>query len=150
MIKEQKVGVLAIVERNGKFLFVKRNSKNRFAPGKWGFIGEAVEYSEGLKEALRRGLKEEVNLELMNAKLMNAYSFVFASQYNDKERHAIVLAYFCKAKGRVKMNHELEDYVWLSLKEGKKLDLINTNKIIIKDLEKWLRCQKRQGRSSRT
>ena len=150
MIKEQKVGVLAIVERNGKFLFVKRNSKSRFAPGKWGFIGEAVEYSEGLEEALRRGLKEEVNLELMNEKLMNAYSFVFASQYNDKERHAIVLAYFCKAKGRVKMNHELEDYAWLSLKEGKKLDLINTNRIIIKDLEKWLRCQKRQGRSSRT
>jgi len=150
MIKEQKIGVLAIVERNGKFLFVKRNSKNRFAPGKWGFVGESVEYSESLEGALKRGMKEEVNLDLLKAKLMNAYSFLFTSQYKDKERHAIVLAYFCKAKGRVKTNHELEDYAWLSLKEGKRLDLINTNRIIIKDLEKWLRCQKRQGRSSRT
>lgn len=142
MIKEQKVGVLAIVERNGKFLFVKRSSKNRFEPGKWGFVGEAVEYSESLIDALRRGLKEEVNLELLKAKLFNAYSFVFVSQYNDKERHAIVLAYLCKAKGKVKINQELEDYAWLSLKEAKNLNLINSNKIIIKDLEKWLACQK--------
>jgi ADP-ribose pyrophosphatase YjhB (NUDIX family) len=148
MIKEQKVGVLAIVERNGKFLFVKRNSKNRFAPEKWGFVGEAVEYSEGLEEALKRGLKEEVNLDLVKAKLMNAYSFVFTSQYKDKERHAIVIAYLCKAKGSIKINHELEDYAWLPLKEGKKLDLINTNRIIIKDLEKWLLCQRKQDQKS--
>jgi ADP-ribose pyrophosphatase YjhB (NUDIX family) len=143
MIKEQKVGVLAIVEKNGRFLFVKRSSKNRFEPGKWGFVGEAVEYSEGLIDALRRGLKEEVNLDLLKAKLVNAYSFIFTSQYNDKERHAIALAYLCKAKGRVKINDELEDYAWLTLKEAKGLDLISTNRIIIKDLEKWLSCRRR-------
>jgi ADP-ribose pyrophosphatase YjhB (NUDIX family) len=143
MIKEQKVGVLAIVERNGKFLFVKRSGKNRFEPGKWGFVGEAVEYSEGLIDALRRGLKEEVNLDLLKAKLVNAYSFIFTSQYNDKERHAIALAYLCKAKGIVKINDELEDYAWLTLKEAKRLDLISTNRIIIRDLEKWLSCRRR-------
>jgi len=143
MIKEQKVGVLAIVERNGKFLFVKRGSKNRFEPGKWGFVGEAVEYSESLMDALKRGLKEEVNLALMKAELINAYSFVFISQYKDKERHAIVLAYLCKVKGKVRINQELEDYAWSDLKEAKKLDLISSNRIIIRDLEKWLSCRRR-------
>ncbi len=145
MIKEQKVGVLAIVERKGKFLFVKRSSKIRFEPSKWGFVGEAVEYAESLKDALKRGLKEEVSLKLQKSELINAYSFVFSSQYNDKERHAIVLAYLCKAKGNIKLNHELEEYKWISLKDAKKLDLINTNKLIIKDLEKWLKCRKKQS-----
>jgi len=145
MMQEQKVGVLAIIESKGKFLFVKRNSKNRFEPGKWGFVGEAVEYKEGLIDALKRGLKEETGMELLSAKLVNAYSFHFISQYGDKERHAIVLAYYCKAKGRVRLNNELEDFAWLKLKDAKKIDLINTNKIIIKDLEKWLKWQKRKG-----
>ncbi|MEM5777003.1 MAG: NUDIX hydrolase [Candidatus Aenigmatarchaeota archaeon] len=144
MLKEQKIGVLAIVNRGKKFLFVKRSYKNRFEPSKWGFVGEAVEYKEDLIDALKRGLKEEVNLNLTSAKLINAYSFHFISQYNDKERHAIVLAYFCKAKGEIKLNRELEDFVWLELKDAKKIDLINTNRIIIKDLEKWLKCQKKQ------
>ncbi|MBU5688045.1 MAG: NUDIX hydrolase [Candidatus Woesearchaeota archaeon] len=145
MQKEQKIGVLAIVNRGKKFLFVKRNSKNRFEPSKWGFVGEAVEYKEDLIYALKRGLKEEVNLNLTSAKLINAYSFYFVSQYNDKERHAIVLAYFCKAKGKIRLNQELEDYAWLELKDAKKIDLINTNRIIIKDLEKWLKWQKKQN-----
>ncbi|MFH8080844.1 MAG: NUDIX domain-containing protein [Candidatus Aenigmatarchaeota archaeon] len=143
MMKEQKVGVLAIVKRGDKFLFVKRNRKSRFEPGKWGFVGEAVEYKEDLIEALKRGLKEEVSLELKTAKLVNAYSFYFTSQYNDKERHVIVLAYICTACGKVTINEELEDFGWYTLSEAKKLDLITTNRKIIKDLEKWLRCQEK-------
>ncbi|MCS7135113.1 MAG: DUF4916 domain-containing protein [Candidatus Aenigmarchaeota archaeon] len=146
MIKEQKVGVLAIVKKGNKFLLVKRSCKNRFEPSKWGFVGEAVEYKEDLLEALKRGLKEEVNLELVKAKLFNAYSFYFTSQYNDKERHAIVLAYICTTKGQIKLNHELEDFVWVELNKAKKLDLISTNRVIIKDLNKWLKWRKRKAK----
>lgn len=137
MIKEQKVGVLAIIKDDDRFLLVKRNSKNRFEPGKWGFVGEAVEYGEDLVDALRRGIKEEVGLELKSQKLLNVHSFIFNSQYNDKERHAIVIAFLCETKNnKVKINNESEDFGWFKLDEIKKLNLVANNEIIIDELSK--------------
>ncbi|MEM0473445.1 MAG: NUDIX hydrolase [Candidatus Aenigmatarchaeota archaeon] len=137
MIKEQVVGVLAIVKKGRKFLFVKRSGKLRFEPSKWGFIGETVKYGEDIKKTITRGLKEEVGMKLINYALINVYSFEFKSQYRDKHRHAIVIACICSAKGRIKLNNELEDYKWLEIDKANQLDLINTNKQIIKDVKKW-------------
>ncbi|MBU5690121.1 MAG: NUDIX domain-containing protein [Candidatus Aenigmatarchaeota archaeon] len=137
MIKEQVVGVLAVIKKGKKFLFVKRSNKLRFEPSKWGFIGETMKYEESFEDTLKRGLKEEVRMKLTSFNLMNVYSFNFKSQYNDKHRHAIVIAFLCSAKGKIKLNNELEDYIWLEIDEAKKLDLINSNKQIIKDIKKW-------------
>ncbi|MEM5878342.1 MAG: NUDIX hydrolase [Candidatus Aenigmatarchaeota archaeon] len=137
MIKEQIVGVLAIVKNGKKFLFVKRNSKLRFEPSKWGFVGETMKFGESVKQTISRGLKEEVGMKLTNYKLINVYSFKFKSQYKDKHRHAIIIACLCSAKGKINLNNELEDYKWLEIDKADQLDLINTNKQIIKDVKKW-------------
>jgi len=135
MIVEQTPAVLAIIQDKKKFLFVKRNSKNRFEPAKWGFIGEAIKFKEDIIDALKRGIKEETNLTLKEWKLFNAYSFYFESQ--DKVRHAVVIAYICRCSGKVKLNFESEDYGWFSLEESEKLDLIEGNRIILSDLKKF-------------
>jgi len=130
------LAVLAIIRREGKFLFTKRNGKNRFEPGKWGFIGEAIDFGEDLAHALKRGIKEETNLDLKSWNLFNVYSFQFNSP--DKLRHAIIIAYICECDGTVKINHESEDYGWYNIDESKKLDLIRGNEKIINDLEKFV------------
>ena len=63
-IKEQTPAVLGIIKMDEKFLFVKRNRKNRFEPGKWGFIGEAIKFGEDVVDTLKRGIKEETNLDV--------------------------------------------------------------------------------------
>lgn len=137
MIKEQKVGVLAIIKDGDRFLLVKRNSKNRFEPGKWGFVGEAVEYGEDIIDALKRGIREEVGLELKSQKLLSVHSFIFQSQYNDKERHAIVIVFLCEVENnKVKINNEAEEFGWFKLDEIKKLNLVKNNEIIIDELNK--------------
>ena len=135
-IREQTSAVLAVIRKSNEFLFTKRNMKNRFEPGKWGFIGEAIDFGEDVIHGLKRGIKEETNLDLKSCNLFNVYSFQFDSP--DKLRHAIIIAYICECDGTVEINHESEDYDWYSIDECKKLDLIKGNEKIIDDLEKFL------------
>jgi len=114
----------------------ERNRKNRFEPGKWGFVGEAIHFGENLVDGLKRGIKEETNLDLKSHDLLNAYSYQFDSP--DKLRHTVIIAYMCRCDGSVKLNHESEDYAWYTIDECKKLDLIKGNEKIIDDLEKFL------------
>ena len=136
-IREQTPSVLAIIRKDNKFLFTKRNSKNRFEPGKWGFIGEAIDFGEDVIHGLKRGIKEETNLDLKSWNLFNVYSFQFNSF--DKLRHAVIIAYICECDGVVEINHESEDYGWYDIDEGKKLDLIKGNEKIIDDLNKFFK-----------
>lgn len=145
MLKEQVVGILAIIKKGNKFLFVKRSDKLRFEPSKWGFVGETIKYGESVEDAIKRGLKEELGgIKLKKYKIFNVYSVKFKSQYKDKHRHAILIAFLCSVKGKIKINKELKDYKWLEINKANKLDLINTNKQIIKDIKKWFKCQKNQ------
>jgi ADP-ribose pyrophosphatase YjhB (NUDIX family) len=133
--KEQTPAILALIKKGDKFLFTKRSSKCRFEPGKWGFVGEAILFGESLIYALKRGIKEEVDLDLKSWELFKVYSYVFDS--DDKLRHTLLVAYICKCEGEVELNRESEDYGWFTIKEGKKLDLIKGNEEVVKDLEKF-------------
>lgn len=134
--KEQIPGILAIIKKDNKFLFTKRSSKSRFEPGKWGFVGEALLFGESIIDGLKRGIKEEVNLDLKSWEFFNVYSYIFDS--DDKIRHAVLIAYICKCEGEVKLNLESEDYGWFIIEEGKELDLIKGNDDVVRDLEEFL------------
>ncbi|MBD3156109.1 MAG: NUDIX domain-containing protein [Candidatus Aenigmarchaeota archaeon] len=133
--KEQTPGILAIIKRDNKFLFTKRSSKSRFEPGKWGFVGEALLFGEDIIDGLKRGIKEEVNLDLKSWDFFNVYSYVFDS--DDKTRHTVLIAYICECEGEVRLNRESEDYKWFTVEEGKGLNLIKGNDDVVKDLEKF-------------
>jgi 8-oxo-dGTP diphosphatase len=135
-IKEQTPAVLAIIRADNKFLLTKRHRKSRFEPGKWGFVGEAINFGEEIIDALKRGIKEETNLDLKSCELFNIYSFVFDSP--DKTRHAFIIAYICECEGEVELNQESEDYGWYDFTQIKESDLIKGNEIIVNDLEKFL------------
>ena len=134
-IKEQIPAVLGIILKENKFLLTKRSLKNRFEPGKWGFIGEAINFGEDIIDALKRGIKEETNLDLKSWKLFNVYSFQFDSL--DKLRHVVIVAYICDCVGDVKINYESEDYGWFNFDEIRRLDLIKGNEKIVNDLESF-------------
>jgi 8-oxo-dGTP diphosphatase len=49
----------AIVERDGKFLLLKRSEAEDVRKGEWDIPGGAIEFGEDPIEALRREVKEE-------------------------------------------------------------------------------------------
>ncbi len=131
--KKTVVGVLAIVKNDNKFLLTKRHSKKRFEGGKWGFVGETVKFNEDPIGCLRRGLKEEVNLELESWQLFNIYSILF--EIPNFKKHVILITYICGTKNNnVRINDEAEDFGWFELKEMEKLEMIKGNEKIVKDL----------------
>lgn len=100
-IKELKCSVIALVERDGKFLAVSRKDN----PNDFGFPGGKVEFAESLESAVVRELKEETGLECRAwADLKYAYSGIWPI----KNPKYICYAFWCN----------VEDYETSSEEEG--------------------------------
>jgi len=68
-----------IIVRN-KQVFISKRSSEQHQGDKWEFPGGKVESGESVLEALTRELKEEVNLEVLNAQVFHQLEF----DYGDK------------------------------------------------------------------
>ena len=134
-MQEQKpiVAILAMIKRDDKFLVVKRNLKAKYQGGKWGFIGEGIQFKEDPITCLKRGVKEETNLDVTSWKFFNIYS-VYLEEPAPK--HVILIAYICKTKNAdVEINDEAEDFAWLKLDEVEELTMTIGNGQIVRDLK---------------
>ncbi|MDD5043645.1 MAG: class I tRNA ligase family protein [Patescibacteria group bacterium] len=84
--KDNIVGVGAMIEiRGGKFLFQRRDKNTDRNPGMLAFFGGGIENNEDTEEALKREIKEELNLEVKdNFVLLNKLeSHNFPGKYLD-------------------------------------------------------------------
>ena len=66
----RRVGVTAIIERDGKFLVERRVDD----PHEWAFVGGTVEEDEPVLDALRREVREETGFEIERATLLGIFS----------------------------------------------------------------------------
>jgi 8-oxo-dGTP diphosphatase len=133
--KRQQIGALVILKNKDKYLFVRRGSKLKYEAGKWGFVGEKIEFGETPEEAAKRGVKEELNLDVDNFKLLGTLSDVWERE--DEIKHVILIV-FVSEVGNVTptVTGELDDFKWLTVKEAKKLDMIKNSDKIMAKLEK--------------
>jgi 8-oxo-dGTP pyrophosphatase MutT (NUDIX family) len=68
-----------LVHEDGRYLMQLRDAKEGiFFPGHWGCFGGAVEPGEGTVQAMRRELKEELELEPASLKRFTQFDFDFA------------------------------------------------------------------------
>ena len=65
---------LLLLCKNKKFLMVKRSPSEHNYSGYWGLPGGGVDENETPTDALIRELKEELNIELPNFRLLNRYN----------------------------------------------------------------------------
>lgn len=85
-----RVGVLAVVRRDGRLLLVKR--RNPPDAGKWGFPGGAQELGETVAEAARRELAEETGVEAVPLGILDVIDAVTRDEAGRVRFHFTLIA----------------------------------------------------------
>jgi len=123
----------ALILNKGKILLVKR----RFMPsaGKWSIPGGLIEVGESLVEALKREVKEELNLEIKSYKFLDIVENIIKDKEGKIEYHFIIFNFLVEVEGEVKLNYENSEYLWVNLEEVKNLDVTNTVKKLLEKFQ---------------
>ena len=116
--------VSAIIKKNNYYLIVKRN-RNKHLGLKWEFPGGKVEKNETFEDALRREIKEELDIKI------NIIEKFSEEKYKDAKIDVLLHYYFCTLKsGEIKLN-EHEDLAWIKKESFNKYEFAEGDKNIV-------------------
>ena len=111
---ELQVGVKALIEESGKYLFLRRSQAFQAGPQKWDIPGGRIVPEESLADALAREVREETGLQLQQVGRLLAAQDIFVA---DADVHVVRLTYRGVAEGEVVISSEHDDYRWMTLEE---------------------------------
>lgn len=120
----------ATIFDNKKRLLVVRDANHRHIKGRWVLPGGHIDDELDPILALRREIKEETNLRMKKAE-----TFAVAIKHYPTG-HRFVVYYKVHATGKIKLDHENDAYMWITLKDMKKMKFRDSDerKLIIKVL----------------
>lgn len=131
-----RIAITAIIyNAEGKFLITKRAPHKKVHPNRWTVPGGGLHVNDYINEpqthgnagwygivekTLRREILEEVGIEIENPKYLLDLTFIRPDKIP-----VLVLSYFAKyVEGEVKLDEDSVEYMWVSVKEAEKYDLI--------------------------
>jgi 8-oxo-dGTP pyrophosphatase MutT (NUDIX family) len=131
-----RISITAIIYNDeGKYLVTRRSLQKKAFPGKWTVPGGGLEVDDymnskpnkdgqwynAVSNALRREVKEEVNLETENPEYLLDIAFIRPDGIP-----VVILSYFAKYKsGDVALDKDSIAYKWVTLEEAKSIDFID-------------------------
>ena len=105
MIKNLKFLQKALIEKEGKILFIKRSEHDEDSPGKWDIPGGNVDEDEDVNEAILREISEETNL------LVNSIRPLCLTSFNNWGYYVIAAIYTATYSGNeVVLSEEHQDF----------------------------------------
>ena len=113
----------ALIEKNGKYLVLKRSKNNLTNVGKWQFPEGKVKFGENVLKALKREVEEETNLVVVDAKLFGIHSCILKEGYGVFRMYRSIFR--CKVLGKLKLSEDHDEYAWVSKKNSEKLNFIS-------------------------
>ena len=122
--------VCAVIERNGRFLCMKRTrSRYSYISERWEFPGGKVKRGECDHDALLREIREEMQWDIyIGCKIAE-----FDYEYPDFTTHLVAFLCRCDDKDDFKLLDHL-DYQWLSRDELDQLEWTAADRELLKDL----------------
>jgi 8-oxo-dGTP diphosphatase len=125
-------GVPAIIKNSkGEILLGKRNKMMIFYPNMWGLPGGLIEFGETIEQAVKRELKEELDIKAKIIKYvkpqMQMPSKECPIQYLDTPVYCKIIS------GTPKPKDETSEVRWFSPKELKSMKLAYSHKQILKN-----------------
>jgi len=129
------VAITGIIEKDGKYLILKRSEREKAYPGFWTVPGgKLVRYEyenlaltentdawyDIVSRTLEKEIMEEAGLEIEDIKYLTDLVFVRPDNIP-----ALVLSYYCRHKaGEVKLGKDMVDFAWITPDDGKNYQII--------------------------
>ncbi|MBP9718875.1 MAG: NUDIX domain-containing protein [Candidatus Levybacteria bacterium] len=130
------VGVgAAIFNKEGKLFITLRGEKAQNERGKWEIPGGGVEFGETFEDAIKREIKEELDIDIEVIELLGVCSHIIP----DEKQHWVAPTYICKIKKgspKIMEPHKCADIGWFTIKEAEKLNLSLITKYDIGQIKK--------------
>jgi ADP-ribose pyrophosphatase YjhB (NUDIX family) len=114
-LKKPMIVVSAFIEKDKKYLLVNCAKFND-----WRVPGGRIEPQEKAEDALKREIKEELNVEIDNIKFLGYGQDFREVKKDDSFLSRIVLYFKCKTNNEIKPDrNEIIQFEWLSIDEIK-------------------------------
>ena len=133
-----KIGVLGVIEKDGKFLLTKIHSPNKEkSHDKWSFIMGTCDINESITDTLIREVKEETGLD---AKVVKHLSYTI-EMYDLKIFSYLVTP--INDEQTVALNYEASDWGWFTYDDALRLDLYGDTEKVLKEADELLQIAKK-------
>lgn len=131
-----EVAITAIINKDNKYLIIRRSQNKKRFPGMWTVPGGKLETKDYLdlpkdtkfywynvlEKALQREVLEEVGIKIKNIRYLTS----LATVHPDGSPSLVISCTGDYLSGKIKLQEEETDqYAWVSLKEAKNYDLID-------------------------
>jgi len=109
----------------------RKDKPDKPYPNTWDIPGGKMEEGETPLDTLRRELKEETNLDIKSAKLIDVFHH---TGKNIQGFPGLLLLYSIEIEGDARAKDDLVDLVWIDKKKVPQLNLCICSKYFLRDL----------------
>lgn len=119
-----------ILDSDYKILLSKRK-KNKYLPGLWEFPGGKIEVGESPEIALKRELKEELNIDTNEACLAP----ITFTTFDYRDFYLVMFLFVCRKWSGKIINYESDEIIWVNKKNLRKFKMTPANTNLISFIE---------------
>jgi len=127
----QRISVRAVIHKEGKTLLVRRSSGRATILGKYELPGGKLEYNEQPEDALRRYLRNDLNLRVKTAQLYDVLTYV---DHDDRDLQYVFIIYLVTVEDAhidPAMSDNYNHYVWSNVSKIQQYELTESTKMLL-------------------
>lgn len=111
----QRLNVAAVLfNQEGKMLITQRSATKKYLPNAWHIPGGQIDEGETVEEALKREVKEELDLEITEIIADTGVVHDYFGRGDQKSRTLFILA---RSQGEITLDHENQAYKYIDKNE---------------------------------
>jgi len=130
-MERPKIIASALIEKDGKFLLVKEILED--SKEYWIIPGGKVEFGETLAEALKREIKEEIDVDIEVLKFIDFKESI----HRETNYHTVIFFFLARLMNEnLVLDEKIVDAKFFTLEQAKNLNLVDTARWILENYAK--------------
>jgi mutator protein MutT len=129
-IKKPQIAVRAIITNSVNEILILKRANTSYGNGFWNLPGGKIDFGETAEQAIKKEIKEEINLDCHSAK----FQFYLDNLPNEMtDLHFVTLFFECKCTGDLQLNPESSAFKWIDSDKIADYHLVFENDAAIKN-----------------